>query len=57
MRGALNGYKPYKDGGGTVTFMLDEYEYRQFIASVPDIFSIWALARMSDEVKGSGEGS
>lgn len=49
MQATLWGYKPHKDGGGTVTYMLDEYQFREFISTIPDLLTVWALARLKDD--------
>lgn len=57
IRGALHNFKPYQDGGGTITLMLSAPEWAAFMAWTPELHIPMAVARMvEDALKSTGTG-
>lgn len=52
VQGSLHNFRPYQDGGGSVTVLLDELQWREFMAWGASLHVPVAVARLNDEEPG-----
>ena len=53
VEGLLKKFTAYEDGGGTVTLVLNDLQWREFMEWIPMLHTPCALARLRDETESA----